>query len=76
VVIRLRAEEITDSFLEELKAFIEKNSTPDGKPVMVEVELPDCFVKLQLNPDYRLPVDREVLRGLQSLIPKERIRIA
>jgi len=76
IVIKLKGEEITDELLDELKRFIEESSTPDGKPVVVEAELPDCFVKLQINPDYRLPIDREVLRGLQRLIPKERIRIA
>jgi len=76
IVIKLETQEITDSFLGKLKKFIKENSAPNGKPIVVEAELPDCFVKLQLNPDYRLPVDREVLRGLQRLIPRERIRIA
>ncbi|MEO2066443.1 MAG: OB-fold nucleic acid binding domain-containing protein, partial [Desulfurobacteriaceae bacterium] len=76
IVLRLKGEEVTDQFLKELKRFIEENSSPQGKPLIVEAELPDCFVKLQINPDYRLPIDREVLRGLQKLLPKERIRIA
>ncbi len=76
IVLRLKGEEITDEFLKELREFIERNSSPAGKPLLVEAELPDCFVKLQINPDYRLPVDREVLKELGKLIPKERIRIA
>jgi DNA polymerase-3 subunit alpha len=76
VVIRLSMEEITDDFLSKLKDFIVRNSSPQGKPVIVEAELPDCFVKLQINPEYRLPVEGVVLRELQRLIPKDRIRIA
>ncbi|WP_457678305.1 DNA polymerase III subunit alpha [Thermovibrio sp.] len=75
IVIRIKGEEITEKFLKRLRKFIEENSSSDGKEVIVEAELPDCFVKLQINPDYRLPFDREVLSKLQNLIPKERIRL-
>ncbi|ADU97463.1 DNA polymerase III subunit alpha [Thermovibrio ammonificans] len=75
VSIKLKGEEITEELLKELHTFIQNHSSPDGKPVVVEAELPDCFVKLQIDPSLRLPVEPQVLRELGKLIPKERIKV-
>ncbi|MEO2082804.1 MAG: OB-fold nucleic acid binding domain-containing protein, partial [Desulfurobacteriaceae bacterium] len=76
ISLRLKEEQLSDEFLKELKGFIEKHSSPDGKEVVIEAELKDCFVKLQLHPDYRLPVDTDVLRGLQKLLKGGEIRVS
>jgi len=76
IVIRINEEEINDEFLGRLKEFIEKNRSSKGRPIVIEAKLKDCFVKLQINPEYKLPVEGAVLRELQNLIPKDRIRIA
>ncbi len=75
ITIKLKGEEITEELLNSIKELIEKHSSPKGKEVIIEAELPDCFVKLQLPPDYLLPVEGKVLNELQKLIPKERIRL-
>ncbi|RUM42200.1 MAG: DNA polymerase III subunit alpha, partial [Desulfurobacterium sp.] len=75
IVIKMYDEEITDEFLSTLKEFIEKNRSEKGKPVIIEAKLKDCFVKLQLHPDYSLPVEPEVFKELQRIIPKERITV-
>ena len=75
IVIKMYDEEITDEFLSALKDFIERNRSEKGKPVIIEAKLKDCFVKLQLHPDYSLPVEPEVFKELQRIIPKERITV-
>ncbi|WP_163327674.1 DNA polymerase III subunit alpha [Desulfurobacterium thermolithotrophum] len=75
ITIKIYDEEIKDEFLYKLKEFIEKNRNGKGKPVIIEAKLKDCFVKLQLHPDYSLPIEPEVLKELQRLLPKERITI-
>jgi DNA polymerase-3 subunit alpha len=75
IVIKMYDEEITDEFLSALKEFIERNRSEKGKPVIIEAKLKDCFVKLQLHPDYSLPVEPEVFKELQRIIPKERITV-
>jgi DNA polymerase-3 subunit alpha len=75
IAIRLYDEEITDELLEKLKNFVKEYGSPKGKPVIIEAKLKDCFVKLQLHPDYSLPVSAEVLKGLKKILPAERISI-
>ena len=75
IVIKMYDEEITDEFLSALKEFIERNRSEKGNPVIIEAKLKDCFVKLQLHPDYSLPIEPEVFKELQRIIPKERITV-
>ncbi len=75
ITVKLLSEEITDEFLSRLKEFLDKHRVPNGKPVVFETRFKECFVKLQLHPDYSLPLDAQVLRKLGKLVPKERISV-
>jgi DNA polymerase-3 subunit alpha len=76
VVLKLTDEELTDNFLEELKKTLEKLSSPNGKPVVLEMKLRDCFVKLQLHPEFSLPIETQVFSELGKILPRERISVA
>ena len=76
IIIKLDEDDFTDNFLHKLKTTIEKFSTSRGKPVVIEAKLKDCFVKLQLHPDFYLPLDTQVFNELSKLIPKEKISVA
>ena len=75
VMIRLHGNEITDALLERLRKVIQKNSSSKGKPVLIEARFPKCLVKLQLHPDFCIPVSAEVLKELSGVVPAERITV-
>ncbi len=75
IVITIDGSRITEETLSRLRSFIEENSSPDGKPVVVEAELPDCFVKLQIDPDLKLPLDAHILKTLQENLNLKKIKV-
>ncbi len=75
IVITLDSGQISEETLSNLRSFLEENSSPNGKPVVVEAELPDCFVKLQIDPDLRLPLDAHILKGLQETLHLKKIKV-
>ena len=75
IVITIDGSQITEETLSRLRSFIEENSSPEGKPVVVEAELPDCFVKLQIDPDLKLPLEAHILKELQSSLNLKRVKV-
>ncbi len=75
VVLRMDSSQLTEDVLLDIKGFLEENSSPNGKPVVVEIEFPDCFAKLQIDPDLKLPLEGELLKQLQGLLPNGQIRV-
>ncbi len=75
IVITIEGNQISEETLTKLKSFIEENSSPNGKPVVVEAELPDCFVKLQIDPDLKLPLDAHILKELQNSLQLKKVKV-
>jgi DNA polymerase-3 subunit alpha len=78
LTLKMKSEELTKENLQRLKEFIEAHRTSDsesGKPIVIEADLPDCVVKLQLDPRLLLPVEPEVLNQLYKIVPKERVKL-
>ncbi len=75
IVITIEGNQISEETLTKLRSFIEENSSPDGKPVVVEAELPDCFVKLQIDPDLKLPLDAHILKELQNSLQLKKVKV-
>ncbi|WP_456484946.1 DNA polymerase III subunit alpha [Desulfurobacterium sp.] len=75
IVLKIDDTIFSEEFLERLKEFLKTNSSPDGKPVVIELETNGYIIQLQTHPDFAIPVNAAILRSLKKMIGEERIKI-
>ncbi len=76
LVVKLSEDELNEDFLGKFRDYILKyKGERDLKPVVLDLKLSDCTVKIQTHPNYSLPLRPEVISELETIIPKERIEV-
>ncbi|SNR73259.1 DNA polymerase III subunit alpha [Desulfurobacterium atlanticum] len=75
IVLKIDGGKLDDQLLERLKSFLLENSSPDGKPVIIELKNNGYIIQLQTHPDFSVPIDAATIRGLKKLIGEKQIKI-
>jgi DNA polymerase-3 subunit alpha len=75
IAVQLKEEDFREEILSSIKKVVEKHKSKNGKPLVFELHLKDCFAKLQAHPDFSIPLDARALSELKKVVPEGRVKM-